>query len=577
MINGDIAAAPYIRHKELRPGMYEEREVPEYDADDKDLAWLHNVNTKNGQNGSLFAAAVGLYHQVAQRITRTSSEAGAATPSAPVEVRLSLDTFEKAVNTLELMHFDAVKAWWEEQQSGPSTSAAPEIPKIPAMKRLLPRLVALEGLSRLVPDSKLALQLLEYWLRRRQQEGGPLLARLWFEQPWKLVAFAEFVVSDDEDFDEHLPFMAVEPRSAHGESRRGGNQRRRAISEEDALEALCGLRNELEVLRTLADQVRKREKLKRQLLLAWQQETQMRLQLGLPPTQPIPGVSRPRAGAGTSAAAAGAGAAGVSAAAGAGTSAAAARASAAQLQPVPTGLADVSRRLAKAAAAAAATASPAQGSHGRQTRTAAAAAAATFEATFAAKRGMLVPAPRAAASDKLQRLSAAPSAAEQQPAAAAAAAPPAGKVKAAGGGKGGSRGGARARLAGTKRSSRAAVAAAAADDAGNADDEMDVSREGPEAAAAAASPGTTVHAAAEEVQLDEVEEQVMQQPPKRRRRVARSLHPEQAPKQRKQLQPAKSRLSNDANSSSTSYSKPADACEAANSPGSNLQIVAAVA
>jgi hypothetical protein len=46
MISGDIAAAPYIRHKELLPGMYEEHEVPEYDADDKDMAWLHNVNTK---------------------------------------------------------------------------------------------------------------------------------------------------------------------------------------------------------------------------------------------------------------------------------------------------------------------------------------------------------------------------------------------------------------------------------------------------------------------------------------------------------------------------------------------------
>lgn len=62
----------------------------------------------------------------------------------------------------------------------------------------------------------------------------------------QLVAFAEFVVSDDEDFDEHLPFMAVEPRSAH-KNRRGGNQRRRPISEEDAVDALFGLRNELEV------------------------------------------------------------------------------------------------------------------------------------------------------------------------------------------------------------------------------------------------------------------------------------------------------------------------------------------
>jgi hypothetical protein len=54
------------------------------------------------------------------------------------------------------------------------------------MKRLMPRAVALEALAPLVPDSKLALQLLEYWLRRRQQEGGPLLARIWFEQPWKV-------------------------------------------------------------------------------------------------------------------------------------------------------------------------------------------------------------------------------------------------------------------------------------------------------------------------------------------------------------------------------------------------------
>jgi hypothetical protein len=52
MISGDIAAAPYIRHKELLPGMYEEHEVPEYDADDKDMAWLHNVNTKVSSGSS---------------------------------------------------------------------------------------------------------------------------------------------------------------------------------------------------------------------------------------------------------------------------------------------------------------------------------------------------------------------------------------------------------------------------------------------------------------------------------------------------------------------------------------------
>lgn len=54
------------------------------------------------------------------------------------------------------------------------------------MKALLPRGAALEVLSGLVPDRKLAAQVLDYWLKKRAAEGGPLLARLWFEQPWKV-------------------------------------------------------------------------------------------------------------------------------------------------------------------------------------------------------------------------------------------------------------------------------------------------------------------------------------------------------------------------------------------------------
>lgn len=61
----------------------------------------------------------------------------------------------------------------------------------------------------------------------------------------QLVAFAHDIVDDDEDFDEHLPFMAVEPRSKQKKTRRGGQ--RRKLSDEDALEALHSLRNELEV------------------------------------------------------------------------------------------------------------------------------------------------------------------------------------------------------------------------------------------------------------------------------------------------------------------------------------------
>lgn len=54
------------------------------------------------------------------------------------------------------------------------------------MKVLLPRGAALDLLAELLPDRKLGAQVLDYWLKKRNQEGGPLLARLWFEQPWKV-------------------------------------------------------------------------------------------------------------------------------------------------------------------------------------------------------------------------------------------------------------------------------------------------------------------------------------------------------------------------------------------------------
>lgn len=180
----------------------------------------------------------------------------------------------------------------------------------------------------------------------------------------------------------------------------------------------------LQMLRTLADQVRKREKLKRQLLLVSQQEMQMRHELGLPASAPIPKTARlhqlartqsvaaggasaakpvatksvPESAMATAAATVGrsgtAAAGRFRSAAKAGPSgrkgiiaAAAAAAAAATIETANHAvLTDVDRLVAKAAAAAAAVASPHDGECPRQTRTAAAAAAAAFELAFAAKR-----------------------------------------------------------------------------------------------------------------------------------------------------------------------------------------------
>lgn len=45
MIEGDMATAPYLRHKEHQH-VYDDHHSAEYDADDEDVAWLDKINSK---------------------------------------------------------------------------------------------------------------------------------------------------------------------------------------------------------------------------------------------------------------------------------------------------------------------------------------------------------------------------------------------------------------------------------------------------------------------------------------------------------------------------------------------------
>jgi hypothetical protein len=45
MIEGDMATAPYLRHKE-HMHVYDDHHSAEYDADDEDIAWLDKINSK---------------------------------------------------------------------------------------------------------------------------------------------------------------------------------------------------------------------------------------------------------------------------------------------------------------------------------------------------------------------------------------------------------------------------------------------------------------------------------------------------------------------------------------------------
>jgi hypothetical protein len=57
MIEGDIAAAPYLRHKE-HLDVYDDHHAAEYDADEGDMNWLNNLNSKVGA-GHVLPSMVG--------------------------------------------------------------------------------------------------------------------------------------------------------------------------------------------------------------------------------------------------------------------------------------------------------------------------------------------------------------------------------------------------------------------------------------------------------------------------------------------------------------------------------------
>lgn len=64
---------------------------------------------------------------------------------------------------------------------------AGKVPKLPATERILPFDTAAAELREQQPlMPALPRALYNHWVKRRKQEGGPLLQYLWFEQPWKV-------------------------------------------------------------------------------------------------------------------------------------------------------------------------------------------------------------------------------------------------------------------------------------------------------------------------------------------------------------------------------------------------------
>eukprot|EP00887_Chlorella_sp_A99_P008161 scaffold12.g8161.t1 len=105
----------------------------------------------------------------------------------------------------------------------------------------------------------------EYWKAKHQREGRPLIQRLWYEPPWhqrKAAALADG--ADDGDG----PFAALD----------SPNIRKRRLEPDEVQNRFAEIRRDLELVRTLADQLRRREKLKRRELQLHREEWAARLQ-----------------------------------------------------------------------------------------------------------------------------------------------------------------------------------------------------------------------------------------------------------------------------------------------------------
>ncbi|MEW5311496.1 MAG: hypothetical protein WDW38_003206 [Sanguina aurantia] len=239
--------SPYIRFQDASEDVKTGHQMLQYDAAEEDIEWLEELNRKGG------------------------------TPKARLEKDLSLATFEVLTTAMENLHFDALQQstkWCNEVKAG----------RVPVLTQAHVQLTRALAVSKLAQHDAAAVSCVyDRWLQLRRVSQGPLLQHLWFLQPWKAVAFADKSAGHEGELGD-MPFVELEKQEG-----RGGWNRVLAMTSEEALEVLLDVRGELEALRTLTDQVRRRERLKKGLVVVFTQ----RMQMQIAPLRPVPAAHKP--------------------------------------------------------------------------------------------------------------------------------------------------------------------------------------------------------------------------------------------------------------------------------------------
>ncbi|KAL4431305.1 hypothetical protein ABPG75_006561 [Micractinium tetrahymenae] len=236
---------PYIRYVQPTPDDLDL--AVEYDLDEEDEEWLAQFNAEAKRAKS-------------RKARRTLGEEW---------MEHLIDRMEKEY-TAELQRHPGK---WVVQAADPSASDQLPAVSLPSIDEVFPleKCLQVPGINHY---ENVIRAVYKYWRAKHQRAGRPLIQRLWYEPPWDRRKAARLACAAGEEGGEgeEGPFHAQDSPVALA------GIRKRRMDPEEVKSRFQEIRRDLESARTLADQVRKREKLKKRELQLYKEEWAARMQ-----------------------------------------------------------------------------------------------------------------------------------------------------------------------------------------------------------------------------------------------------------------------------------------------------------
>lgn len=236
---------PYIRY--VQPTPDDQDLAIEYDLDEEDEEWLAEYNKGAKKTGTK---------------ARSSKR-----PVGEEWLEHLMDRMEKEY-TAELQRNPEKWVLGAGGGTNIGDDAAPEV-SLPPIEEIFPleKCLQVQGINHY---ESVIRAVYGYWKEKHRRAGRPLIPRLWYEPPWDRKAAARRLAAAGEDGDGVF--------AGHDSPLALAGIRKRRMEASEVRSRFESIRRDLEAARTLADQVRKREKLKRREAQLLKEEWAARMQ-----------------------------------------------------------------------------------------------------------------------------------------------------------------------------------------------------------------------------------------------------------------------------------------------------------